>query len=74
MGDAPQLPADGYGLGLQLRESEGLMLAGHGGSVAGYNAQLVFDPVTKLGVAVLRTTSYSPAATELLVELVRAGG
>lgn len=70
----PQPPAEGYGLGLRLDRVDGLSVAGHGGSVAGYNAQLVFDPATKLGVAVLRTTGYAPPADELLAELVRAGG
>lgn len=69
---APQDPAEGYGLGLQLYEVDHYPVAGHGGSVAGYNAQLVFDPETKLGVATLRTTSYNPPSADLLVELVRS--
>lgn len=68
----PQAPAEEYGLGLQLFEVDGQAVAGHGGSVAGYNARLVFDPQTKLGVAMLRTTSYDPPVTELLGELVRS--
>lgn len=71
---APQAPAEGYGLGLQLYEVDDYPVAGHGGSVAGYNAQLVFDPETKLGVATLRTTSYNPPSADLLVELVRSQG
>lgn len=66
----PQGPAEGYGLGFFLRDVEGVRVVGHGGSVAGYNAALHFDPGTGLGVAVLRTTSYAPPSTELLVELV----
>ncbi len=71
---APQAPAEGYGLGLQLYQVDHYPVAGHGGSVAGYNAQLVFDPETKLGVATLRTTSYNPPSADLLVELVRSQG
>lgn len=70
----PQAPADTYGLGFSVRTEEGVTLTGHGGSVAGYNAQLVFDPSSTLGVAVLRTTGYAPPANDLLIELVKAGG
>ncbi len=66
-----QAPAEGYGLGLSIREVDGVQVVGHGGSVAGYNAALVFDPETGLGVAMLRTTGYDPPARELLVELAR---
>ncbi|MEE8584880.1 MAG: serine hydrolase domain-containing protein [Acidobacteriota bacterium] len=66
----------GYGLGFSVRQEEnGLRLIGHGGSVAGYNAYLIFDPVSKLGVVLLRNynqgrTNLGRAARELLVELV----
>lgn len=69
----PQPPAEGYGLGLQIRDVDGVTVVGHGGSVAGYNAYLAFDPETTLGVAMLRTTRYDPPVVELLTELVRAG-
>jgi len=65
----PHPPATGYGLGLQIRETDGVTVVGHGGSVAGYNADLAFDPESGLGVAVLRTTGYSPPSRSLLVEL-----
>jgi CubicO group peptidase (beta-lactamase class C family) len=68
----PQAPAERYGLGLQLREVEGQLLAGHGGSVAGYNANLRFHAESGLGVAMLRTTSYNPELDALLLELVAA--
>ena len=72
----PQAPAEGYGLGLQLYavggEEDGIPVAGHGGSVAGYNAHLVVEPETGLGVAVLRTTGYNPPSSALLADLVRA--
>ena len=67
----PQPPAEGYGLGLSVRESEGgRKIVGHTGSVAGYNAALSFDPVSKVGVAILRTTAYSPPVNELLEALI----
>lgn len=68
----PQPPADSYGLGFSVRTEDGMTLAGHGGSVAGYNANLLFELDSKIGVAVLRTTSYNPPAEGLLRELVAA--
>ena len=56
----PQPPAATYGLGFQVGKSEGMTIAGHGGSVAGYNAGLYFELGSKIGVAILRTTSFSP--------------
>lgn len=70
----PQAPAEGYGLGFSIDDEDGVTVMGHGGSVAGYNAGLAFDPGSGLGVAMLRTTTYDPPVQELLVELVRAGG
>ena len=66
----PQPPAASYGLGFTIREEDGLKLVGHGGSVAGYNANLVFDLNSKIGVAMLRTTGYDPPTGELLRKLV----
>ena len=67
----PQAPATGYGLGLSLSgNAGGPLFVGHGGSVAGYNAFLLFDPQTKLGVSMLRTTSYNPPVATLLRVLV----
>jgi hypothetical protein len=40
--------------------------------VDGYNAYLAFAPESKLGVAMLRTTSYNPPMVELLRALVGA--
>jgi CubicO group peptidase (beta-lactamase class C family) len=70
----PQPPAEAYGLGFQVRERDGVTVAGHGGSVAGYNAGLWFDPDSKVGVAMLRTTSYDPPITDLVVTLAGAEG
>ena len=74
----PEDPANGYGLGFSIRTLEnGMRTVGHGGSVAGYNATIVFDPETTLGVVMLRNynrglTDLGRAATELLQELVAA--
>ena len=67
-----QPPATGYGLGLQITDGEQIPLFGHGGSVAGYNADFRFDPETRLGVAMLRTTSYNPPMSGLLRALIVA--
>jgi CubicO group peptidase (beta-lactamase class C family) len=65
-----QTPAEGYGLGFFVREQDGVTIVGHGGSVAGYNADLQFDLDSKIGVAVLRTTSYRPPTGDLLQRLI----
>jgi CubicO group peptidase (beta-lactamase class C family) len=68
----PQTPAERYGLGFSIRTEDGATLVGHGGSVAGYNASLVFDLETRIGVAMLRTTSYNPPTEAFLRTLVAA--
>ncbi|MGD2154221.1 MAG: serine hydrolase domain-containing protein [Gemmatimonadales bacterium] len=68
----PQAPAESYGLGFFIGEQDGATIVGHGGSVAGYNADLRFDLDSKVGVAVLRTTSYRPPTGELLERLIAA--
>ncbi len=68
----PHAPAEGYGLGFSIREGDGMTIVGHGGSVAGYNANLQFEIGSGVGVAMLRTTSYNPPTAELLPDLVRA--
>ncbi len=66
----------GYGFGFSIRVTEsGLRIIGHGGSVSGYNANLVFDPDSRIGVVLLRnysrgTTNLGGAASALLAELV----
>lgn len=73
----------GYGLGFSLRVTEeGLRMVSHGGSVAGYNAHMVFDPVSTIGVVLLRnynggSVNLGRVASDLLVKLVgisRASG
>ncbi len=61
-----------WDLGAVLSSRDGLRTAGHGGSVAGYNANLAFDPATGWGVAMLRTTGYNPPTRDLLVRIVEA--
>jgi CubicO group peptidase (beta-lactamase class C family) len=68
----PQAPAEGYGLGFFIADVDGVTIVGHGGSVAGYNADLRFDLDSQVGVAVLRTTSYRPPTGELLRRLIAA--
>lgn len=68
----PQPPAATYGLGFMVRDQNGVTTVGHGGSVAGYNADLSFDPRSKIGVAMLRTTTYNPPVSGLLRQLVAA--
>lgn len=74
----PEDSANGYGLGLMVRTSDdGIVTYGHGGSVAGYNAAMVFEPRTGLGVVLLRNynqgrTNLGRTARDVLLDLVRA--
>ncbi|UCC84261.1 MAG: beta-lactamase family protein [Gemmatimonadota bacterium] len=68
----PQAPAEGYGLGFSIAERDGVTIVGHGGSVAGYNADLRFDLDSQIGIAVLRTTSYRPPTGDLMRRLIAA--
>ena len=76
----PEDTTRGYGLGLSIRTTEsGVRLVGHGGSVSGYNAHMVFDPKTKIAVIMLRNygrgnTNLGRAAQELAAELAGAIG
>lgn len=70
----PENPDLGYGLGFSVGDAEGRLFAGHGGSVAGYTAYLVFEPATGLTVVLLRNynrgrTNLGGAARELLAGL-----
>jgi CubicO group peptidase (beta-lactamase class C family) len=76
-----QTPEDlrtGYGLGFTIREEvRGTKEVGHGGSVAGYTAHMLFDPDAEIGVVLLR--NYGSGATNLgaasldLLTALRAG-
>ncbi|MDE2661934.1 MAG: serine hydrolase [Gemmatimonadota bacterium] len=64
----PEDPDSGYGLGFSIRpvalEGGGeVRFVGHGGSVAGYNMYLVFEPESGYGVALGR--NYNRGATSL---------
>jgi CubicO group peptidase (beta-lactamase class C family) len=69
---------DGYGLGFTIStRPDRRRFVGHGGSVAGYTAQLVFEPESRIGVVLLRNynsgaTNLGAAAAELLQALVLA--
>ena len=70
----PEDPESGYGLGFSVSTVDGRVFAGHGGSVAGYTAYLLFEPATGLTVVLLRNynqgrTNLGGAARELLVGL-----
>ena len=60
----PESETRGYGLGFRLRrDDDGTWWASHGGSVAGYNAHLLFQPESRLGVVLLR--NYNEGETNL---------
>jgi CubicO group peptidase (beta-lactamase class C family) len=43
----------GYGMGLLVREENGLTFVDHGGSIEGFNAHLTYIPERKIGIVVL---------------------
>ncbi|MDE2678411.1 MAG: serine hydrolase [Gemmatimonadota bacterium] len=70
----PEDPDSGYGLGFSITTLDGRVFAGHGGSVAGYTAHLLFEPATGLTAVLLRNynrgrTNLGRAARELLAGL-----
>ena len=74
----PERDSTGYGLGFQIIASGGgRRFVGHGGSVAGYTAHLIFEPESGIGVILLRNygtgrTNLARASVELLA-LLTAG-
>jgi CubicO group peptidase (beta-lactamase class C family) len=79
--ETPQTPEGSetrYSFGFFLYEGEGgETLVGHSGSVAGYNAFLVFEPGSGIGVVLLRNygggqTNLGEAGRELLNRLLAA--
>ncbi len=68
----------GYGLGFfRQKDEDGFISIGHGGSVAGYNAGMVFDPGSKIGVVIFRNynrgkTNLGRSIRDLLKELVNS--
>ncbi|MCY3601077.1 MAG: serine hydrolase [Gemmatimonadetes bacterium] len=79
----PEDPDAGYGLGFSIRPvalegGDDVRFVGHGGSVAGYNMYLVFEPESGYGVALGRNynsgaTSLGEAGNGLLQALLEAG-
>ncbi|MYC86883.1 MAG: beta-lactamase family protein [Gemmatimonadales bacterium] len=79
----PEDPDSGYGLGFSIRPvalegGDDVRFVGHGGSVAGYNMYLVFEPESGYGVALGRNynsgaTSLGEAGNGLLRALLEAG-
>ncbi|MEX2284864.1 MAG: serine hydrolase domain-containing protein [Gemmatimonadota bacterium] len=74
----PGSTTQGYGLGFSINQSSnGRRIIGHGGSVAGYTAHLVFDPDARVGVVLLRNygsgrTALARASADLLRDLLAA--
>ena len=71
----PENPNRGYGLGFSVQlDEQGRKIASHGGSVAGYNAHMAFDPEIRIGVVLLRnygrgSTNLGTAAQGLVAQL-----
>ncbi len=60
----PGSEGSGYGLGFNVQIEEGrVSRVGHGGGVAGYNAYMVFNPESGIGVVLLR--NYTQGQTQL---------
>lgn len=59
----PEDLTDGYGLGFSVEEAGGRTIAGHSGGVAGYTAQLLFEPETGVTIVLLR--NYNAGRTNL---------
>ncbi len=59
----PEDPDSGYGLGFSINAVDGRVFVGHGGSVAGYTAYLLFEPETGLTAVLLR--NYNRGRTSL---------
>jgi CubicO group peptidase (beta-lactamase class C family) len=70
----PEAGPAGYGFGLQLPAPEnGVIAVSHGGAIDGYTGAFAFDPVSKVGLVVLRnygTQPLLPFARQMVVDLV----
>lgn len=72
----PDSDSTGYGLGVSIRIArDGTKIVGHGGSVAGYNAYMCFNPESKIGIILFRNYTRGSAplgryAQDLLLRLV----
>jgi CubicO group peptidase (beta-lactamase class C family) len=63
-------PAPDYGLGIRLVPWAGGMLAGHTGSMPGFQAALFADPLTHVGVVALTSATTGFSGTELTQALL----
>jgi len=61
----------GYGLGLQTFREAGRQYAGHGGSMPGFLASVVVDPVTTTGALVLANSTAGVGVTSLAFDLIK---
>jgi CubicO group peptidase (beta-lactamase class C family) len=59
-----------YGLGFQLRDYQGKLLAMHGGALQGFYSKVVLVPEAKLGIAILTNAESSGAMTALQYRLL----
>ncbi len=70
--------ASGYGIGFRVNRFDDLLVYGHGGSVAGYRASAIFDPVSSTGIIVLRNVggrfNVGQLASRALVVVAQAKG
>lgn len=54
---------DDYGLGFFIHKEQDGNIINHGGAVAGYTAQLAFEPTSKYAIIIMR--NYNFGATDL---------
>ncbi|MGZ8293027.1 MAG: serine hydrolase [Telluria sp.] len=59
-----------YGLGFQLRDYKGRMLAMHGGALQGFYSRVLLVPEEKLGIAILTNAESGGALTSLQYRLL----
>ena len=59
-----------YGLGFQLRDYKGQMVAMHGGALQGFYSKVVLVPESKLGIAILTNAESSGAMNALQYRLM----
>ncbi len=59
-----------YGLGIQLRDYKGHMVATHGGALQGFYSRVAMVPDTKLGIAILTNAESSGAMNALYYRLL----
>lgn len=70
----PMIEEEGeaYSYGLYLFDDDGFRVAGHGGDVPGYQAYMWLDLANGLGSVVMMTEPYTPRASFLPLEFLRA--